>query len=399
MAFGYDTTVGWLPVTYEQMLKDLRTKYESETFANIDTASGPPADMLRTLALPLTRIWRDAEGAYNAGFIDFAPGSNGVAGGSALELLLSPRIGPKIGAAASTVVLTRAAAVGPDIAVPAGSAVRLASDTETWTLDAPVLIPGGGTIDGDFTFAATGPKTALAGSTWVIATPVSGWTGVTQAAAADPGRDAETDAEYRDRWRRSIDDETVTELRQLDGVTFVAIIEHPSGIPDPVYGLTHWVEYLIVGGNNEAIGGIINRTRAKGGRSAGNTTVVIANPDYVGGTVQEQFSRPVDVQTWVIVTITPGEGYPTDGSTAATEARKTAIRQSVIAYFGSLLPGNDTSGFAIASYINARSGISGISNIVVNVDTIDPPVNTGTLVVAERERLTILLADIDVFGA
>jgi uncharacterized phage protein gp47/JayE len=400
MAFGYSTSVGWLTADYDQVVKDLRAKYLAETSVNADVENGPPADMLRTVALALTQVWRDAEGAYNAGFISAAPGTNGVAEGSSLELLLSPRIGPKLAEQPSTIVLELAAAVGPDIAVPAGSRVRLTTDTAEWTLDAPVLIPGGGTIDGAFTFTEPGPKKVIAGSSWSITTPVSGWlTAGPNALDAIPGRYAEIDAEYRHRYRESLTNDVVAEVRKVAGVTLASVTEWPNGVPDGFWGLTHWVEVMVVGGADAAIAEAIHRSRSKGVRSVGNTTVVVADADYIGGSYPESFTRPVLVSTYAEVTITPGEGYPADGSTAAKDARKAAVRQAVFAHVAALQPGQDTSGFKIASYVNANAGIPGIDLITVKIDTIDPPVNTGTLAVPIREQLTIALIDIDVIGA
>src|SRR5689334_18940491 len=126
MAFGYSIVTGWLPVTYDLILVDLKSKYKAQTSANVDVEDGPAADMLRTNAGLLKDAWDGALGCYNSKFISAAPGTDGVAEGSALELLLTPRIGPKLAAAKSTVVLPLFADVGPDVNVPAGQTVVLA---------------------------------------------------------------------------------------------------------------------------------------------------------------------------------------------------------------------------------------------------------------------------------
>lgn len=398
--FGYDTVVGWKPAQYGNVLKDLRVKFTAETTSNTDTEGGPTGDTLRAVALMFTDAWADLEGAYDSGFVSAAPGTNGVAEGSSLELLLAPRIGPKLAATASTVVLPLTAAVGPDIAVPAGSAVKLPEDSTVWTLDAPVLIPGGGSIDGAFTFSETGPKQVLAGSSWEITTPISGWlTAGPNVADAIPGRNAETDGEYRERYRASKTSATLAAIRRLPGVTLASQIEWFYGFPDAYWGSTHWVEYLVVGGSNEAIAGAIQATRCKGENTQGNTTVNIADADYVNGSVPIKFSRPVLIQSYAEITVTPGEGYPSDGSTAATAARVAAIKQAVFDHVAALQPGQNTSGFKVAAYVQANAGIPGIDSITAKIDTIDPPVNTGTLEVPIREQLTIALVDIDVIGA
>lgn len=390
MAFGYDPVTGWLPASYDLILTDLQDKYKSETSANIDVQNGPAADMLRTLAGLIKDAYDDELGTYNSKFISAAPGTNGVAEGSSLELLLTPRIGPKLAAVASTVVLPLTAVAGPDVNVPAGQTVALSDETGAWALTDAVLIPGGGSIDGTFEYFETGPKTVVAGSDWVILTPVTGWDSVgPNADDAIPGRNTETDAEYRQRWREGLESNMVAAVRGAEGVTSASLIEHPSNVPDAYWGLTHWVEMLVVGGDDEVVAAAIQASRAKGVATVGNTTVAITDTDYVDGQVVIQFSRPELVVLYVDVTITQGEGYPTDASVEAAKAREVVIRAAVVEYVESLDPGENTSGFKIASYIQANAGIPGIDNIVVLVDIVDPPVNSGTLAAAIREQFTI----------
>lgn len=400
MAFGYDSATGWLPATYDALLEDLQDKYKAETSANIDVVNGPAADMLRTVAGVLKDAWDDLTGAYNAGFISAAPGTNGVAEGSALELLLTPKIGPKLGEASSTVVLPLTAAAGPDVNVPAGQTVAIDDETTPWALTEAVLIPGGGSINGTFEYSETGPKLAIAASTWAILTPVTGWTAAgPNAADAVPGRDAETDAEYRQRYRDSLLNNIIAAVRMVDGVTSASLIEHPSADPDAYWGLTHWFEVLVVGGDDDEIAAAIQSTRAKGTSTVGTETVVITDADYIGGEVEIKFSRPSLITIYVVVTITQGEGYSTDTSSEAESARISAVTDAVVAYVAALDPGENTSGFKIASYVQANAGIAGIDDIVVKVDIVDPPVNTSTLVAAIREQFTVDEADIDVVGA
>jgi hypothetical protein len=402
MSFGYDTTTGWLPATYDMVLLDLQNKYKAETSANIDVENGPAADLLRTFANVMKDAWDDGAGNYNSKFISAAPGTNGVAEGSSLELLLTPRIGPKLAAVGSTVVLPLFAAVGPNVNVPAGQTVALADETGAWALVGAVTIPGGGTIDGTWEYFETGPKTAIAASDWTILTPVTGWLSVgPNVADAIPGRSDETDAEYRQRWRDALLSNMIAAVRAVAGVTSASLLENPTNTPDAYWGLTHWVEVLVVGGDDDAVAAAIQASRAKGVNTVGNTIVGIIDADYVGGQVTIKFSRPELVAIYIEVTITKGEGYPGDMSVEAIAARETAIRAAVVTYVEALVPGENTSGFKIAAYVNNNAGIPGIDNIVVEVDIVDPPVNTGTLEAAVREQFAIdnELTDITVTGA
>ena len=99
----------------------------------------------------------------------------------------------------ATVTLTVDAAC----TVPAGSIVADAAGTQ-WTTQTASVFAGAGSADVEARPATTGPVTALAATLTVIVTPVTHWTGVTNAAAATAGRDRETDSELRLRRRQSL---------------------------------------------------------------------------------------------------------------------------------------------------------------------------------------------------
>jgi hypothetical protein len=395
--FGYDTTVGWKVVTYDALLTNYRAKYIAQTSTNIDVQNGPAADQLRTITLIMKDAWDDAAGTYNSRFISAAPGTNGVAEGSSLELQLTPRIGPKLAAEYSTVTLELAGT--PATVIPAGHSVVIEGESTTWTLDAEVIIGGGGTIDGEFTYSETGPKLVAAGTDWEITTPVVGWDTADNADDGIPGRDAETDAEYRQRYIDSLRDPIVSAVRQVSGVTSCSIIEHASGSPDAYWGETHWFEVLVVGGDDEAIATAIQASRPPGIATMGTESVILTDATYAAGTVTIKFSRPTLIPCYATVAVTKGEGYPVDVSAVAIAARVTAIKDAIVAYFDSLSAGGDTSAFIVATKTATNAGIPGIANLVVVVDDIDPPVNTGVLAAELRDQLTILATNIDVTGA
>jgi len=395
--FGYNTTTGWNPVTYQALLADFRAKYKAQSSANVDVLNGPAADMLDTLGLIFKDAWDGAQDAYNSGHSSAAPGTGGVAEGTALELLLTPRIGPKLAAVPSKVVLPLTGVAFT--VIPAGQGVTIFGETITWTLDTEVELDGAGEGEGTFSYSLTGPKLVIATTTWAIANPVTGWATVgPNAEDGIPGRLDETDAEYRERYAEALLDNIIAAVRKVGGVTSASLIEWPSATPDAFWGLTHWVEVLVVGGADAEIARAITRTRAKGVRSVGNTTVVLADSDYAEGVVTEMFSRTVLVQCYVIVTISKGAEYPKDNSLEARTAREGVFRAAVRAHILALDPGQGTSGFKVAVAIH-NAGVPGIYDVAVQVDIVDPPVNSGTLSMAVREQLTIALVDIEVNGA
>jgi len=396
--FGYDETLGFVPATFDGLFASWQTAYTAATEENVNVENGTAADQGRTFAVILKAAYDDQLGVYNAGWVDGAPGTGGVAGGSSLELLLTPKIGPKLLATASTITINMGAAPGPAVNVPAGSKIVISGETLTWSLDAPVVIPGGGFIDGEFTYSETGPKTAIVTSSWAITTPVAGWVTNTNAAAAVVGRDIETDAEYRARFRSSTSDNVVAAVLKVSGVTAATMIEWPFDSADAFWGLKRWIEIIVVGGDDVEIATAIQGARAKSVTTVGNVSVALTDASYVGGSVTNKFSRPVPVPVHVEVTITKGEGYPASTATDDVTARETLIRDAIVAAGALYVAGQDVVSFQLQTVVGS-AGIPGIADAVVLVGFLDPPTTNGTLIIPDREQATFAVGDVDVIGA
>ena len=83
--------------------------------------------------------------------------------------------------------------------VPAGSRARTTGGA-LFETNGDTIIGAGGTVDVLMRSVNLGPVTALAGDLTGIVTVVSGWAGITNAAAATPGTVEETDRAYRRRY-------------------------------------------------------------------------------------------------------------------------------------------------------------------------------------------------------
>lgn len=94
----------------------------------------------------------------------------------------------------------------PATIVPTGKLVEGGGTggTARWALTADATIGGLGTVTATVEAVDEGAVAALAGEIDAIVTPVSGWTGVTNAAAASTGQDRESDADYRVRQAASL---------------------------------------------------------------------------------------------------------------------------------------------------------------------------------------------------
>jgi len=167
------------------------------------------------------------------------------------------------------------------------------------------------TIPALFEAEATGPVPAAAGTLTVIATPVSGWTSVVNAADAVEGLAVETDEELR---RRRLEELTLSSGSTLDairvallrigedspdgvGVVSATLFENETDLPDALGLPPHSFEALVHDGTldgsavpAEEIGAVIWRTKPAGIRSHGSEVVTVQ--DSTGQDRTVRFSRP-----------------------------------------------------------------------------------------------------------
>jgi hypothetical protein len=368
---AFSTSTGFAAPTFDELLAFLAAAYQGATGIVVDLNPGPGVvdptlAWLRTTARLAKALYDDLAGTYASGFV-------GSADGAALANLLSPFIGAPLAAVESTQLLP---VTGDALSViPAGSQVTLDTDGTgalPWTLEANINLDGGGNGSGTFRYAEVGPKTATAPQAWTIATPLANWASVGPSAVdAAEGRLAETTIQYRQRFTRSAEGTAVlAAVLAVDGVTSASLFENPTDIPDDFWGLTHWIEVLVTGGVDAEVGQAIFDTRCLTAQTVGTTTQAVTAPAYPGGVSSVKFSRPNPIDVWAQLTITKGEGYPTDNSAQAIAAREDAIRNAILAWASTRPAGLDVTAFQVAAEGNV---IQGIANIAALVDTVNPP--------------------------
>lgn len=387
---GFDTVLGFDSPTFEDLLADAAQKYQTETGVIVDLEQpSPTLDLLRTMARIMKAAYDDQAGVYASGFV-------GTASGAGLRNLLLPYIGPPLQDTPSTVTLPLTGT--PATVVTAGSTVLLDSDGTNalpWVLTANVVIPN----DGVFEYSEPGPKSATAGNTWTIGTPVAGWAGAgPNADDASKGRLAETDNEYRQRFNLSVEGTRIlAAVLQVPGVTTARVFENFTGINDAFWGQDHWIEILVQGGDDQAIAQAIQNARTFTVYPLGNVTEPVIDPRYDAGSVQIRFSRPNLVDVWTSLTITKGEGYSTDTSAAAIAAREDAIRTQILTWAAQRKVGLDVSAFQVAAQASQTPTVPGIADIAATVDTVNPPL-ASSVVAGPRDLLVFDASRILLFG-
>ncbi len=302
---------------YEDRLEELLSDYR-EIFG-LDAAlvpASPDYQLLSIFARALDDVSQLALQAYWSRSPQYAEGA-------ALDLL-APLYGiSRRGATCSQAAVTCSGQAGT--VIPAGS---LVSDTSglLWRVASAVTIASGGSGEGIVVCETPGPVTAAAGAIGNIVTAVSGWLSVTNPAAAEPGIEAETDAELRERMQEAFQlgigpaEAIRTGVMRVSGVTDCVVWvnstgEEADGIP------AHSIYAVVEGGTDAEVAGMILAKKAPGIGTSGDVTVAVADAWNVSREIS--FDRPETVTIALAITLS---GRP---STEANTALRSALIERV----------------------------------------------------------------------
>jgi uncharacterized phage protein gp47/JayE len=247
-----------------------------------------------------------------------------------------------------------------------------------WDLPSPTIIGSGGTVTVIVTCEVVGNVNAPING-FAIATPTSGWTGVSNSAAATAGNPVETDTQLRTRQSVSTEQPsstllagTIADILSLAGVTRQLTMENPTGSPltawpiasgDPTwFGPAHSLTAIVEGGNaqdiadaiyfNKGIGCGINDSPYTGSGSNPNVptppATYVTDPDS-GQTFAVYFYPPVYIPIYVTVTVNP----LTNAFGAGTLA---AITAAIVSYLNSLSIGQTVSQSALVAAVMSVAG-------------------------------------------
>lgn len=270
---------------------------------------------------------------------------------------------------------------------PTGTGSAITDNTVVWQY----LGAGAGAVDITAESVDYGPKVALAGTLINIETPVSGWSNVTNLLDAEVGADLETDASLRVRREqelRASGNAALEAIRsailQVEDVETCTVFENITDDTD-VDGLPpHSVEVLVKGGEDEQIAAELFGSVAAGIATYGTTTETVSDVEGLTHTIK--FSRPSDVDIWVIVNVTADEdAFPSDGDTQ--------IRDAIVEYGEAQRTGKDVVAAALVAQVFKVAGVLdvecliGLSSPPVASTTL--PINLRELAVFDTSRITI----------
>lgn len=134
-----------------------------------------------------------------------------------------------------------------------------------------------------FSSVEHGALEVVSGAVTQIITVIPGWDSVTNPEAGVTGRDRESDAELRTRYRQSVSINSVgnvatiqANIADIEGVIDVKVLENISSVADTQYGVNvpaHGIAVCVFGGEDEDIAKSIFITKMGGTSMDGNATV------------------------------------------------------------------------------------------------------------------------------
>ena len=232
-------------------------------------------------------------------------------------------------ASPSTVVLQLSGT--PTTIIPAGQIASDVNNVNQWTTLAEVELDVSGLASVQASCNALGPIEAGIGTIINIVTTFPGWTGVTNLAAATPGRNIETDTELRQRRNRSTMapaaspvESVYANLANIPGVTYARVRQNNTLTPD-VNGIPgKSVAAVVVGGEDLDIAYTLLARTGIASQWFGNTSQVLF--DAQGESYAISWTRPTPLPVYVAMEleIVNPNVFPADGIQQ--------IKDAVIAY-------------------------------------------------------------------
>lgn len=170
----------------------------------------------------------------------------------------------------------------------------------------------------DFNSIETGDIEAPSGSLTIIITPVAGLTDVNNFQDAAPGREIESDTDYRLRIKLELSrlgggnlEAIVARMYEVEDVTDVVGFENRKIVTDTEGRPPKSIEIIVQGGNDAEIAEKLWLVKGGGIETFGNVSEDIVDSK---GKIQDlHFSRPEAVYIWVRATLTVDDLFPPDG--------------------------------------------------------------------------------------
>lgn len=192
----------------------------------------------------------------------------------------------------------------PSITIPAGQIISDVNNVNQWSTTTDIELDVAGIGIGKASCLVLGPVAAVAGSLINIVTPYPGWTGVSNTADADLGRNVETDTELRQRRDRSTMapaaspvESVYANLANITGVTYSRVRQNNTLVPDSNGIPGKSVAAVVVGGDDLEIAYTLLARTGIASAWYGNTSQVLF--DAQGEPYNVSWTRPTPLPVYV----------------------------------------------------------------------------------------------------
>lgn len=301
----------------------------------------------------------------------------------------------RIAAQGTTVTATATGLVGT--VIPVGSAVQDEAGY-IYTSLAEATIPASGAVDIVFQNQTSGAIACPAGSLNTIYRAVTGWSGITNAAAGVPGNDVETRANFEYRRKQSValnakgtPESIYAAVLDVDGVVDAYVWSNHSGstvnIGSTNYPVpAHSVYIAVYGGSAQDIAQAIYLKNQAGCGMVGNTSAVVTdtsrgtniNPKYT-----MRWNTPAQTRTRFMVQLENSQSLPSDivdqvraaiisafnGNSDLVPKARIASKVFAGGYY-SVLNNIDTASVNVLSVTVSLDGVNYASSVEYGVDQI-----------------------------
>lgn len=293
--------------------------------------------------------------------------------------------------------LTATLSGAPGTLVPAGSRARTVSGAVFRTVD-DVRIDTTGSVDATLESVDFGPVLGHAGELTTLVDIITGWTGITNAADATLGRDAETDAQFRRRYTgetavharesleairaRLLEVSGVTDARIEDNDTAASITRQAISIP------ARSLLCIVDGGADLEVAEAIRNEKP-----AGIPTVGTSSATVEGRVIRWRRVRAVPVDVEIETSL--HSGFPADGITRL----KTRLAAWADGAWTSGAGDFDTQGLAIGQALDTRRLYSPLNSVPGHtIDSITLTTGGAALpaTIALDQRITIAADDVTI---
>jgi len=228
----------------------------------------------------------------------------------------------------STVTLTLSGVAGTPII--AGQRVESVENGKRWITDKDVVIGPGSTVSVTATCAELGATQASPATITRIIDTVGGWQAVTNPLAAISGFNKQKDQELRIERAKAVGrpginqiDSMLGELLSVDGVRRCVVYENDTGAVD-AHGLpAHSMAVIADGGTDDAVAMAIYVKKNPGCSlfQAGTAVAItVTSPVHPQNTKVIKFSRPIDVNMTVTVSVKSDGSLPSNVNEIITQA-------------------------------------------------------------------------------